>query len=87
MRDSSRGDRARDPFYIMPSTYLSVVPVCTPQPPLPRGVFLTFNLFTKNIYPFYMISVLNTDCTVEFYVMKRTKLDPICIYFEDIWHQ
>jgi len=37
-------------------------------------------------FPDCTSSILSTDCTVEFYVMKRTKLDLIYIYFEDIWH-
>ena len=45
---------------------------------------LTCNLLEKIFYLFGMVSVLNTDCTVMFYVMRRTKLDPTCIYFKNI---
>ena len=31
-----------------------------------------------------MSSILSTDCTVMFYVKRQTKLDPTCIYFEDV---
>ena len=45
---------------------------------------LTCNLLEKIFYLFGMVSVLNTDCTVMFYVMRRTKLNPTCIYFKNI---
>ena len=47
--------------------------------------FLALKFVHKKI--FYLPrtgSVLNTDCTVVFYVMKRTKLNPTYIYFEDV---
>jgi len=38
----------------------------------------------KIFYLSRMSSILSTDCTVMFYVKRQTKLDPTCIYFEDV---
>ena len=47
-------------------------------------LFFTYNLFKKMLYLLHTISVLNTNCTVIFYAMRRTKLDLTCIYFKDV---
>ena len=52
-----------------------------------RFHFLICSLFKKRFYLFHKISVLNIDCTVVFYVMRRIKLDSTYIYFEDVLGQ
>ena len=53
-----------------------------------RFHFLICSLFKKRFYLFHKISVLNIDCTIVFYVMRRTKLDPTYIYFNILhWQQ
>ena len=47
-------------------------------------LFLHATCSKKILYLFHIISVLNSDCTVIFYTMRRTKLDLTCIYFEDV---
>ena len=74
--------RWSDTFHCMLSTLLLPVP---PNPSTSWDFFYHLTCSKKN-YLIRMISVLNTDCTVEFYMMRRTKLDPTCIYFEDVWH-
>jgi hypothetical protein len=92
--------KARDPFYSAPlGTQPHATPFTSHVFPGPcllfhspaintriarLWAFLTCNLFIKIFYLFHMISVLNTDCIVVFYVMRQTKLNRICIYVEDI---
>ena len=50
-------------------------------------IFFYIQLVQKMLYLLHTISVLNTNCTVIFYAMRRTKLDSTCVYFDDVLHQ
>ena len=80
MRDQSRGRRnARHPFLLLLTSTYNIK--------LKLHYFFVQNDILKNIYLIHTSSVLNTDCTVVVYVMRRSKLDLTCIYFDNILHR
>ena len=65
-------------------TCLSILPTRTA---CSGGLFNMQPVYRKIFYLVRMIVILNTDSTIVFYVTRRTKLDPSCIYFKNIFTQ
>ena len=97
-RDGSRRWRSRDPsFFPVLASYtttvhlhmsLSLIRVSLSYPPMYNmqwGAFQHVICLQKIFYLVRIISILNTDSTIVFYMTRRAKLDPSCIYFEYIF--
>ena len=51
-----------------------------------NGPLSIYKAFLKIFYLLHSTSVSRIDCTNAFYATRRTKLDPTCICFNDVFH-